>query len=103
MDLAFFGLTLNSAPQSRINLFKQIHEIIFHGKGGYDYETIYNLPIWLRKYTFNEIKKFYDEEQKAAESQNSKGQKSLVNSDGTVNTPDFKNISQQYKGKSNYK
>ena len=36
-------------------LFSQIHEIVFHGQGGYDYETIYNMPIWLRKFTFKEI------------------------------------------------
>jgi len=40
-------------------LFSQIHEIIFHGQGGYDYETIYNMPIWLRKFTFNKIKEWY--------------------------------------------
>ena len=41
-------------------LFSQIHEIIFHGQGGYDYETVYNMPIWLRKFTFNKIKEWYD-------------------------------------------
>jgi hypothetical protein len=40
-------------------LFNQIHEIIFHGNGGYDYETIYNMPIWLRKFTFNKLKEHY--------------------------------------------
>ena len=40
-------------------LFSQIHEIVFHGQGGYDYETIYNMPIWLRKFTFNKIKEWY--------------------------------------------
>ena len=47
---------METAPQVRLNIFKQIHEIIFHGKGGYDYVTIYNMPIWLRKFTFKEIK-----------------------------------------------
>jgi hypothetical protein len=42
-------------------LFSQIHEIIFHGQGGYDYETVYNMPIWLRKFTFNKIKEWYDQ------------------------------------------
>jgi len=42
-------------------LFSQIHEIVFHGQGGYDYETIYNMPIWLRKFTFNKIKEWYDQ------------------------------------------
>ena len=30
--------------------------MVFHGQGGYDYNTIYNMPIWLRNFTFNKIK-----------------------------------------------
>jgi hypothetical protein len=44
--------------------------MVFHGQGGYDYYTIYNMPIWLRNFTFNKIKEFYDnqnQEQKKAE------------------------------------
>lgn len=33
---------------------------MFHGKGGYDYNTIYNMPIWLRNFTFNKIKEWYN-------------------------------------------
>lgn len=40
-------------------LFNQIHEIMFHGGGGYDYTTIYNMPIWLRTFTFNKLKEHY--------------------------------------------
>lgn len=86
-----------------MNLFSQIHQIIFHGKGGYDYNTIYNMPIWLRKFTFNEIKKFYEEEKAAAEGKTPQNQTNLVGPDGKVNTPAFAQASQQYKGKSSYK
>ena len=61
MDLTFFGLTLDNAPEIRINLFNTIHEIVFHGNGGYDWETVYNMPTWLRTFTFNKLKKYYDE------------------------------------------
>ena len=64
--LTFFGLT----STYRINIFSQIHEIVFNGKGGYDWNTIYNMPIWLRTFTFNKLKEFYDKEAKAAEKQN---------------------------------
>jgi len=67
-DLTFFGLT----QQYRLNLFSQIHEIVFHGKGGYDYDTLYNMPIWLRNFTYKKIKEFYEnqnqEKKKAEES-----------------------------------
>ena len=35
---------------------------MFHGKGGYDWETIYDMPIWLRKFTFHKLKEWYDKE-----------------------------------------
>ena len=52
----FFGLT----PQYRLNVFSTIHEIVFNGNGGYDWNTVYNMPIWLRKFTFNKIKEHFD-------------------------------------------
>lgn len=58
--LPFFGLT----QQYRVNLFTQIHEIVFHGKGGYDYDTVYNMPIWLRNFTFKKMNEYYEEEAK---------------------------------------
>jgi hypothetical protein len=66
LDLTFFGLT----PEYRLSLFKQIHEIVFHGNGGYDWHTIYNMPIWLRNFTFNSLKKYYDEQNEQIEAQN---------------------------------
>jgi len=86
-----------------MNLFKQIHEILFHGKGGYDYNTIYHMPIWLRKFTFKEIQKFYEEKSSAEKNQLNAGKTSLVNSEGKVNTPQFKQASKSYEGKSSYK
>lgn len=58
--LTFFGLT----SDHRIQVFKQIHEIVFHGKGGYDWTTVYNMPIWLRKYTFSQLQEYYEEQNK---------------------------------------
>ena len=90
MGLSFFGLTYDIAPQARANLFKQIHEIVFHGNGGYDWNTIYNMPIWLRKYTFNEIKNYYEEINNATEGkQNSNGKQTLIDSDGKVKIPEI--------------
>jgi len=82
----------------RVSLFQQIHEIVFHGKGGYDYNTVYNMPIWLRKFTFNKILEFYEEENKAASSANkNSNSKTLVDSSGKINTPEFLAASKDYK------
>ena len=104
MGLPFFGLTMEIISEARVNLFSQIHQIIFHGKGGYDYPTVYNMPIWLRKFTFFEIQKFYDNEKKEYEkASKGKGETNLLNPDGTVNTPAFAQASKPYQKKSTYK
>ena len=43
LGLTFYGLTSKAAPLIRKNLFKEVNEIVFHGKGGYDWDTIYNM------------------------------------------------------------
>lgn len=93
--LTFFGLTSKIIPEVRRNLFKQIHEIVFHGKGGYSYETVYNLPIWLRKYTFSEIQKFYQEESEASEPKGSNTTQ-MVDDQGNVNVPAFAKASKEF-------
>jgi hypothetical protein len=70
LGLTFFGLT----PEYRTNIFSQIHQIVFHGNGGYDWPTVYNMPIWLRNFTFHKIKEWHEkqnEEQSKAAKQNS--------------------------------
>ncbi len=85
LDLTFFGLTSEIAPQVRFNLFTQIHDIVFHGQGGYDWDTIYNMPIWLRKFTFNKIREYYEKQnQKNNEDLGSQAQKIK---DGKIDLP----------------
>jgi|TARA_R110001606_G_scaffold392316_1_gene561141 hypothetical protein len=28
---------------------------VYHGGGGYDWHTVYGMPIWLRRFTYQEI------------------------------------------------
>ena len=91
--LAFFGLTSDIAPQARRSVFKQIHEIVFHGKGGYSWNDVYNMPIWLRRFTFKEIQEFYEEEKAAYDKVNKKGTSTLIDSSGKVNKPQFADAS----------
>jgi hypothetical protein len=91
LGLAFFGLTYDIVPQARTAIFTQIHEIIFYGKGGYDWHTVYNMPIWLRRFTFNQILNHYTKEKEAVENQgkNNSGKKTVINPDGTINSPEL--------------
>lgn len=42
-----------------------MHDIVFHGKGGYDFHTLYNFPIWLRNFTYTKINDHYEKEKEA--------------------------------------
>ena len=90
MGLTFFGLTPTSAKQYRLNFLTQIHEICFYGQGGYSWPVVYDMPLWLRKFTYSKIKDHYDKQsemmKKSKESSNSNST-NMVNSDGTVKIP----------------
>ena len=80
---AFFGLSL----EHRKALFDQIHQIVFNGQGGYSFTEVYEMPIWLRKYTFSQLKEHY-------ESQNKKDDVDYTDSDvltkpGKIKYPDW--------------
>lgn len=44
-----------------MNIFSQIHEIVFHGGGGYIWSEVYNWPIWHRKFIFKKMKDHFDD------------------------------------------
>jgi len=95
LGLAFFGLTFDLAPQARIAVFTQIHEICFYGQGGYDWETVYDMPIWLRRFTFNQIHDHYKKQNEP--SSNNGNTTNLVDPSGKVNVSEFMKASKQYK------
>jgi|OM-RGC.v1.029810772 hypothetical protein len=90
LDLTFFGLTSKTSSEFRKSVFDQIHQIVFYGKGGYDWNTVYNMPLWLRKYTFKLIKDHYEAEKKSIEnSKKGKNQQTLIDSSGKISPPKF--------------
>ena len=87
----FFGLTTNIIPEYRKNVFTQIHEIVFHGKGGYNWETVYNMPIWLRKFTFHKLNEYYEKENQAMEqARKDPNKQTIIDPSGKVTPPNFK-------------
>lgn len=80
--LTFFGLT----PEHRKYVLDQVHQIVFHGQGGYSFADVYQLPIHLRKYIFHKIKQHYDEQN----NQNDDPEKLAGKiKSGQVQVPDF--------------
>lgn len=87
-------------PEYRVAVFRQIHEIVFHGKGGFDWETVYNMPIWLRKYTFNSINEFYKKEKEEYEEATGKGKMITGNTPvSKPNIPQSKDATPTYTSK----
>ncbi len=78
---------MTEAAEGRLALFTHIHEIVFYGKGGYDWNTVYNMPVWLRKFTHTRILEAYEQEAKAAKKQTGgkSNKTTLMDSDGNVN------------------
>jgi len=61
--LTFFGLT----PHYRNLLFGQIHDLVFHGGGGFKHSDVYNMPIWLRRFHIQKISDYNKEENERME------------------------------------
>ena len=56
-------------------MFSQIHEIVYHGNGGYTWSDVYAMPIWLRRFTFKKIQEYFDKQNEEIE----KRQQSMQN------------------------
>ena len=47
------------------------------------------MPTWLRRFTFMKIKEYYDDQTKTLENKKSEGKQTVINSDGTIKTPEL--------------
>jgi len=57
----FFGLGSNYRPI----LHNQIFELIYYGKGGFNWSDVYDMPVWLRKFYIKSIEKALKSEAEA--------------------------------------
>jgi len=80
----FFGLT----PKYKLQVYQEVHDLVYYGNGGFIYSEVYQMPIHLRRYHIKKIdvlhKKQNEEIQKARESTSS-----------TPNTPRMPNINKR--------
>jgi hypothetical protein len=61
--LTFFGLT----PDYKITIYNEVHDLTYHGGGGFTYSEVYNMPIYLRRYSIQRINKLLQEEKASYE------------------------------------
>jgi len=66
--LSFFGLRAEDKPA----IHSEIFSLCFHGKGGFNFTEVYNMPIYLRRFYTQSASKFYEEEQKQIKKSNKK-------------------------------
>ena len=86
----FFGLTSNY----RQLLYTEIHDLVFHGGGGFIHSEVYNMPIWLRRYHIDRINEFNKKQQEEVEK--AQGRSNI--GDGEISRPNV-NPSQFYFNK----
>lgn len=56
----FFGLT----PEYRLGLHQEIFSVCYAGKGGFTFDAVYNMPVYLRRYYIKMLIEAIEEEKK---------------------------------------
>jgi len=88
--LTFFGLT----SSYRQLLYTEIHDLVFHGGGGFIHSEVYNMPVWLRRYHIDRINEYNKKQQE--EMEKAQGRSNI--GDGEISRPNV-NPSQFYFNK----
>ena len=44
-----------------------MHDLVFHGGGGFQHSSVYNMPIWLRRFHIQKINEYNKEENERME------------------------------------
>ena len=57
MGSRFFGLT----PNYKFQVYDEIHDLVYYGKGGFLYSEVYNMPIHIRRYHIRKINELHKE------------------------------------------
>ena len=66
-----------------MSVYNEVHDLVYHGGGGYSYSEVYNMPIWVRRFTFQKLKEAYEQRAEAI----SKKQQTLTNDKPSVLRP----------------
>ena len=81
MTFHFFFLTAEDRPY----IHNEIWNLLYHGNGGWDYTSVYNMPIWLRQYYLKKIIDFNEDQgAKRAEKQATQAHQQSQNKDSIL-------------------
>ena len=70
---SFFGLQ----PKDKPLIHEQVFQLIYFGKGGFTFDEVYNMPIYLRSFYYNRLEKQYKEEATQIKKEQQKQKKTL--------------------------
>ena len=48
-------------------MYNEVHDLVYHGGGGYSYSEVYNMPIYLRRYSITRINNYLKDKKEAEE------------------------------------
>jgi hypothetical protein len=71
LDLTFFGFDASY----RVQLHDTIFNIIWFGEGRWDWDTVYNMPVFLRNFWIKKINEIIDNKKQAIKQQQQQQQK----------------------------
>ncbi len=48
-------------------VYNEVHDLAYHGGGGFSYSEVYNMPIYLRRYSIHRINEHLQKQKDAQE------------------------------------
>ena len=50
-----------------MQVYNEVHDLVYHGGGGFSYSEVYNMPIYLRRYSLKRVDEFIKLKKEAEE------------------------------------
>lgn len=70
----FFGLI----PEYKFQVYQEIHDLVYHGNGGFIYSEVYQMPIHIRRYHIRKIDTLHKQQKEDMEKAHSNTQSSTA-------------------------
>ena len=67
-DSTFFTQT----PEYRMIVHSEVFDLVYHGKGGFNWTDVYNLPVFLRRFYIKKVIKALEDKADAIEKERNK-------------------------------
>jgi len=68
LGLHFFGLT----PDYKKQVYREVHDLVYHGNGGFIHSEVYSMPIHIRRYHIKLINDHHKNQKEEINKQQSK-------------------------------